>query len=88
MEKGIVAITERSAVGLSRFGWNRRIAECFLPFDVRRPLSCEIALCRLVSVKETLLGGLAKLDWRRWGWRRRLIINGLWMSASSQSDRQ
>jgi hypothetical protein len=85
MEKSIVAITERSAVSLSRFGWHRRIAEWFLRFDARRPLSCDIVLCCLVSVNETLLGGFAKLDWRR---RRRLIINRLWMSASSQSEDQ
>ncbi len=84
MEEGIVAIPEGPAVSLNRFGWHRRIAERFMPFDVRRPFSRDIALCRLVSVVDTLLGGFAKLDWRRWRRRRwRLIINRLWMSASS-----
>jgi hypothetical protein len=85
MEEGIVAIPEGLPVRVNRFGWHRRIAERFLPFDVRRPLSRDIALRRLVSVVDTLLGGLAIGHWRRRWWRRRWrnVINRLWMSASS-----
>jgi hypothetical protein len=54
-------------------------------FDVRLPLSRDVTLRRLISVIETLLRGLAKLNrrgWRRrrWWWR--------WMSASSQTEHQ
>jgi hypothetical protein len=90
MEEGIVAIPEGPAVSLHRFGWHRRIAEPFMAFDVRRPLSRHIALGCLVSVVGTLLGGLAKFYWR-WWWRRRrwrLIINRLRMSAPNQSEQQ
>jgi|HubBroStandDraft_6_1064221.scaffolds.fasta_scaffold25002_4 hypothetical protein len=60
MQEGIVAIPEGSAISLNRLGWHRRIAEWFLCLDAWRPLSRDIALCRLVSVVDALLSGLAK----------------------------
>jgi hypothetical protein len=82
MEGSIVAIPERAAVSLSRFGRDRRVTEQILGFDVRRPLSRDVALCSLVSVVETLLAGAAIIPWRWSRRRRRRVISGLGMSAS------
>jgi hypothetical protein len=89
MEESIVTAAEGLAVILKGFGWNRRIAEPFMTFHARRSFTCDIALGRFESIVETLLGDLAKFYWRRrWRRRWRLIINRLWMSAPSESNRQ
>jgi len=83
MEGSIVAIPERAAVSLGRCGRYRRITEQVLGFDVRRSLSRDVVLRRLVSVRETLLAGVAIVCGRRSRWRWGRIISGLGMSASS-----
>jgi hypothetical protein len=63
-EECLVAFPETAAVVLERRRWHRRVAESWVPLDVRRFSLIDIAPCGSESIVKTLARNF-RIVWRR-----------------------